>query len=151
MATLDQVFLPPERSSAAGRSLASSRSPGGLLGVDDRTGRVGLPRPILLFPQSFATQWLEDGIRTVQELLGREDAAPTMIGTHVLNRGPGSATIWASDVLETEDRQPTATRGRTPARDLCRQIRLSMGAYPPRVACSPVHPQGPCRIATGAL
>jgi site-specific recombinase XerD len=59
--------------------------------VREAARRARIPRPLSCHElrHAFATRLLEDAydIRTIQELLGHRDVSPTMIYTHVLNRG----------------------------------------------------------------
>ena len=78
--------------------------------VRDAAVRAGITKRVTphVFRHSFATALIESGydIRTVQELLGHQNVATTMIYTHVLNRG-------GRGVLSPADRAGRGTVGRS--------------------------------------
>jgi site-specific recombinase XerD len=76
---------------------------------ETRIVKLATPRTLR---HSFATPLLEAGhdICTVPELLGHSGVRPTMVYTHVLNRGGGGA-ISPFDCLARDDPSPTHEKG----------------------------------------
>ena len=71
--------------------------------------RAQLDKRLAPILRSFATQHMERGhdIRTVQELSGNRDVAPTQIYTHVLNRGPPAVASPLDSLVATGLRRTT--------------------------------------------
>jgi site-specific recombinase XerD len=82
--------------------------------VREAAVRAGITKRVTphVFRHSFATALIESGydIRTVQELLGHQNVATTMIYTHVLNRG-GRGVLSPADRGGRRERGERGERG----------------------------------------